>query len=231
MSRDSADTANSLDDIVVGAGLLAAGANVIMQLGRPGVGHGVLESTVDTGKLFRHPWKRTRTTLTYLAVTTLGTDDDRREYRRAVNQVHASVHSDESSPVRYDAFDADLQLWVAACLYKGFEDSYTALSGRPPPHAQREAIYRAAAPLGTTLQVPHARWPTDVQDFDRYWHEALGHVWIDQPVRRHLLAIVDLRFLPSALRRPLSRSHRFVTTGFLPQRFRDQMGQIGRAHV
>lgn len=217
-------TANSLDDIVVGAGLLAAGANVIMQLGRPGVGHGVLESTVDSGSLFRHPWKRTRTTLTYLAVAALGTDDDRREYRRAVDRVHASVHSDESSPVRYDAFDANLQLWVAACLYKGFEDSYTALCGRRLPHVQREAIYGSAAPLGTTLQVPPARWPTDVRDFDRYWHEALGHVSLDQPVRRHLLAIVDLRFLPGALRLPLSRFHRFVTTGFLPQRFRDQMG-------
>lgn len=224
MSRDGADTANALADIVVGAGLLAAGANVIMQLGRPGVGHGVLDSTVDSGNLFRHPWKRTRTTLTYLAVATLGTDDDRREYGRAVDHVHAAVHSDESSPVRYDAFDTYLQLWVAACLYKGFEDSYTALCGRELPHAQREAIYASAAPLGTTLQIPRSLWPTDVDAFDRYWHEALGRVALDPPVRRHLLAIVDLRFLPGALERLLARFHRFVTIGFLPQRFRDQMG-------
>ena len=47
-----------------GLGLLAAGANVIMQLARPAVGYGVYESKVETGRLDRHPVKRTRTTLT-----------------------------------------------------------------------------------------------------------------------------------------------------------------------
>lgn len=66
------------------------------------------------GRLFSHPVKRTRTTVTYLAVAVLGTDDERKAYRRAVNKQRAQVRSTESSPVRYNAFDPGLQLWVAA---------------------------------------------------------------------------------------------------------------------
>src|SRR4051794_41006642 len=40
--------------------------------------------------------------------------------RRAVNKSHAQVYSLPESQVSYNAFDKDLQLWVAACLYKGF---------------------------------------------------------------------------------------------------------------
>ena len=60
-----------------GAAILGAAANVIMQLAVPGVGYGVLESPVDCGKLTLHPVKRTRTTLTYLAVALLGSPDER----------------------------------------------------------------------------------------------------------------------------------------------------------
>ena|SRR5699024_9516887 len=122
MGASVRSSARRFDDLITGAGLLAGAANVIMQLGRPGVGHGVLESTVDSGNLFRRPWKRARTTFTYLAVATMGSDAEKRAYRAAVNRQHAQVRSDGSSAVRYNAFDPELQLWVAACLYKGFED-------------------------------------------------------------------------------------------------------------
>ena len=55
----------------------AGAANVIMQLSWPEVGHGVIESPVEAGNLFKHPWKRLRTTTQYLAVAVLGNDDDR----------------------------------------------------------------------------------------------------------------------------------------------------------
>ncbi|NBH07274.1 oxygenase MpaB family protein [Amycolatopsis sp. SID8362] len=211
-------TETALRDAVVGAGLLAGSANVIMQLARAPVGYGVLESRVDSGNLFRHPAKRTRTTLTYLAVATLGTDAERAAYRRAVNQAHAQVHSTGESPVAYNAFDTDLQLWVAACLYKGFEDVYLAFVGGEP-----ERFYREAASLGTTLQVRAEMWPADREAFEEYWTAGLEKIGIDDTVRRYLTAIVDLRFLHPVLAAPGRRFHRFVTTGFLPQRFRDEM--------
>ena len=54
---------------MLGVGLLAGGANVVMQLSRPGVGYGVVESRVESGRIDRHPIKRARTTFTYLAVS------------------------------------------------------------------------------------------------------------------------------------------------------------------
>lgn len=47
----------------MGVALLAGPANVIMELAMPGVGYGVLESRVESGRLDRHPIKRARTTL------------------------------------------------------------------------------------------------------------------------------------------------------------------------
>ncbi len=74
-------------------------ANVVMQLSWPEVGHGVAESKVESGSLAKHPWKRARTTFTYLSVAILGSDDERRAYREAVNGAHRYVRSDENSPV------------------------------------------------------------------------------------------------------------------------------------
>src|ERR1700712_5555867 len=118
-----------LDDGMMGVALLAGAANVIMQLGRPGVGYGVMESRVESGRVDRHPIKRARTTFTYLAVASMGTDAQKAAFRRAVNGAHAQVYSTDESPVSYNAFDKDLQLWVAACLYKGGADAYRTFVG------------------------------------------------------------------------------------------------------
>lgn len=205
----------------VGA-VLAGGANVIMQLSWPPVGYGVLESKVDRGKVTEHPLKRARTTFTYLAVATMGTDAERAHYHRAVNGVHAQVHSGPDSPVGYDAFDPELQLWVAACLYMGAVDVIERFRG-PLDGATADAVYAAAAPLGTTLQVRPEMWPADRQAFAEYWSRGLARVSVDPPVRRYLYDLAVLGFLPRPLRRLLGRPHLFVTTGFLPPLFREQL--------
>jgi uncharacterized protein (DUF2236 family) len=209
---------SDLSDTVVGAGLLAGSANVVMQLARRPVGYGVVESRVESGSLFRHPVKRTRTTLTYLAVALLGTDAEREAYRRAVNKAHAQVYSTGSSPVAYNAFDPDLQLWVAACLYKGIEDTNAAFFG-----TDASCFYREAAVLGTTLQVRPEMWPEDRDAFEKYWTAGVAEVHIDETVRRYLRSVVDLEFLPKPVSAVLGPVNRFVTTGFLPPRFRDEM--------
>ncbi len=58
----------SVDDALMGVGLMAGPANVIMELGRPGVGYGVSESRVESGRIDKHPINRARATFTYLAV-------------------------------------------------------------------------------------------------------------------------------------------------------------------
>lgn len=202
-----------------GAALLGATANVIMQLGLPGVGYGVVESRVESGRVFDHPIKRTRTTLAYLAVAMQGTAEEKRRYRQAVNGAHRHVHHTDDSPVEYNAFDPNLQLWVAACLYKGVEDTYEAFIG-PLDDQLRAAFYAESSALATTLQVPHEMWPADHHAFQRYWDEGLRRIAIDDTVRDYLHDLTELRFIHPALGRPFAPFNRFVTTGFLPPEFR-----------
>ena len=202
--------------------IMAAGANIIMQLALPAVGYGVMESRVPSGSVLHNPLKRTRTTFTYLAVAMVGTTEEKLAYRRAVNGVHAQVHSTDESPVKYNAFDPELQLWVAACLYWGFADTHQKLHG-PLSRADQEALYQLSHPLGTTLQVNQDMWPKDLEAFETYWHNGLTKLQIDEPVREFLMVIADLKFLSPVSQFLFGRFNRFITTGFLPQELREQM--------
>jgi uncharacterized protein (DUF2236 family) len=215
-----------LDDTLMGMALLLGPANVIMQLARPGVGYGVMESRVESGRIDLHPIKRARTTFTYLAVAMAGTDVQKEAFRRAVNHAHAQVYSLPDSPVEYNAFDPDLQLWVAACLYKGGVDFYRMFIGELDEQ-DADRHYREAEVLGTTLQVPAEMWPPDRAAFDRYWQQQLDKVHIDDSVREYLYPIAAGRIqgvpLPAVVRRQPEKLGLLITTGFLPQRFREEM--------
>ena len=178
-SRATSRGRAGIDDGLMGVALLAGPANVIMQLARPGVGYGVLESRVESGRVDLHPIKRARTTFTYLAVATKGSDAQKAAFRRAVNGAHAQVYSTDESPVKYNAFDKDLQMWVAACLYKGAVDVYRIFIGEMDDETA-DRHYAEGMPLGTTLQVPAEMWPADRAAFD-----ATGSSRWTGPHRRH----------------------------------------------
>ena len=201
----------------------AGAANVVMQLSRPEVGYGVVESKVDSGNLLKHPWKRARTTFQYLAVAILGRPDDRAAFREAVNGSHRHVKSSPDSPVRYNAFDHELQMWVAACLFVGLEDTYRLLRGEMTAE-QAEQFYRSAWPLGTTLQVTEDQWPPTRADFDAYWLEACQRITIDDRVRGDLQDLLNLRMINPVLALPFRPLLKFLTVGFLAPVFRDAMG-------
>ena len=213
-------------DGLMGVALLAGPANVIMQLARPGVGYGVVESRVESGRVDLHPIKRARTTFTYLAVATKGSDAQKAAYRRAVNKAHAQVYSTDESPVKYHAFDKDLQLWVAACLYKGGVDVYRLFVGELDDESA-DQHYVDGMNLGTTLQVSPDMWPANRAAFDEYWQRSLDQVHIDDTVRNYLYPIAAGRIrgvkLPARLQRRMDGFSLLITTGFLPQRFRDEM--------
>lgn len=209
-------------DLLNPAAALLPAANVIMQLARLGVGYGVVESPVDSGNVYSHPIKRARTTGTYLAAATVGTDTDRALIRAAVGRVHAQVRSGPDSPVPYNAFDPQLQLWVAACLYRYYIDQREFLYG-PLDDAAADAVYADAKRLGTTLQVADDMWPADRAAFDAYWKRSLDDLSIDEPVRRHLKGVAALEFLPWPLRAVAGGFNLFATTGFLPAEFRAMM--------
>ncbi|MEU8898569.1 oxygenase MpaB family protein [Nocardia sp. NPDC048505] len=205
------------------AAFLGGTANVIMQLSLRPVGRGVLESTVDSGKVTLHPLKRLRTTLTYLAVALMGTDEERAIYREAVNGSHRPVRSTADSPVKYNAFDPQLQLWVAACLYWGIDDLQTRMHGPMAP-AKAEAFYQYCARLGTTLQMREEQWPPNRAAFQQYWEANLATKSIEPALREYFDNLIDLKMLSRPTQLLFARLQRFIVTGLLPQHLRTEMG-------
>jgi uncharacterized protein (DUF2236 family) len=212
-------------------GLSAGNANVVMQLARLPVGHGLALSRVDSGRVDKHPIKRLRTTASYLAISLLGTDEERRAMRQEVNRAHAAVRSGPGDPVPCSAFDPELQLWVAACLYWGTVDIYRRLHGRDLAPDRAEVLLRYARRLGTTLQVPEEMWPASTAAFEAYWQDGLSRIEMDDLTRRYLQGLAQLEFLVAPLGRlgaplrPLLRPlDRFLTLGYLPEVFRGELG-------
>jgi len=202
---------------------LAGAANVIMQLSWPEVGYGVAESRVHSGSVMKRPFKRFRTTIGYLSVALLGSDELRAAFREAINSQHRQVRSGPDSPVRYNAFNRELQLWVASCLFYGARDLVTRMHGPLTPHEEL-VLLRAGARLGTTLQVPEDMWHKDFAAFEAYWAEGLARVRIDPPVRDYLMTILDHDILPFPLNKVVGPPGRWVNVGFLPAEIRDAMG-------
>jgi len=206
-----------------GIGMAAAGANVIMQLSMLPVGHGVAKSRVDSGRVDKRPIKRTRTTLSYLAVALLGTDEERAALRREVDRQHHQVRSLPGEPVPYNAFDTELQLWVAACLYKGTED-IARVVGIERSDEDLERVYRYCARLGTTLQVRPEQWPADRQAFQAYWDGKVTEIEMDDLTRGYLQGIARAEFLGRPWSSLLGPLVQLQSVGFLPQAFRDELG-------
>ena len=98
------------------------------------------------------------------------------------------MYSTDESPVKYNAFDKDLQMWVAACLYKGTVDVYRIFVGEMDDETA-DRHYAEGMNLCTTLQVPPEMWPADRAAFDEYWQESLDKVHIDDTMREYLYPI------------------------------------------
>ncbi|HVW80599.1 MAG TPA: oxygenase MpaB family protein [Mycobacteriales bacterium] len=205
-------------------GDLPGPANVIMQLSWPEIGYGVMESRVESGSAMKHPYKRARTTFTYLSVAMLGNDEDRRNFAKAVNGQHAQVRSTDESPVTYNALNPELQLWVAACLYYGTLDLYERMHGPIGDEVEADRFYAYCARFGTTLQVRESMWPKDRAAFAEYWEAGVKRANIDDAMRRYLNSLTLMENLPEAVQRVAAQRSLFYTKGFLPPLFREQMG-------
>jgi uncharacterized protein (DUF2236 family) len=202
---------------------MAGPANVAMQLGWPEVGYGVVESKVTTGRANLHPFKRFRTTIGYLGIVLLGSHEQRVAYREAINGQHRQVRSTADSPVKYNAFDRELQLWVASCLYYGSIDAITRMHG-PLTREEELVLLRAGARFGTTLQVPPEMWHQSPEGFWAYWEAGLARVSIDRRVGDYLRGLLRVDLLPAPLARVLGPLNAWLNTGFIPTPIRDQLG-------
>jgi uncharacterized protein (DUF2236 family) len=202
---------------------LSGTANVVMQLSRPEIGYGVKDSVVTEGSLFGNPRRRQRTTVGLLAVAVLGTSSERAAYRAAVNASHARVQSAPGASPAYSAFDPELQRWVGACIYKGFEEAREYTFG-PLRGAEREEFYRQGVIFGGMLQMPADLWPPDRDTFETYWRIGLGSARIDDSVRAYLERVIRLEYLGRRIPEPLLRLRVWLVSGYLPAELRAQMG-------
>jgi len=203
--------------------LIGDTANVFLQLAWPEIGYGVVESSVSGGQVMRHPFKRARTTLAYLGIALEGTQEQIDLYRQAVGTSHRQVRSGPDSPVKYNAFDRELQLWVASCLFYGFWDISVRMHGPMSPHDE-EVLLRACARFGTSLQVPQDMWHQSMADFWRYWEQSLQRASIDDTVGAYFHDLLNLRMLPFPLDRLFGPVHAWFNTGLTPPEIRRQLG-------
>ncbi len=231
LSVESDEIPDEIYDHIHGYALFAGAANVIMQLSRLPVGRGVAESRVESGRVDLHPVKRLRTTTAFLVIASLGTREERLALRKQINRAHAQVRSRPGDDVEYNAFDPELQLWVAACLYKGVEDLVRVGTGGEIDAETMDVLYHHGRRFGTTLQVDPAMWPADREAFEEYWQSGLAQIEMDEVTRPYLQGIAEVSFSPFGpgwLRRLNARLMRgpasFMTLGFLDPAFIKELG-------
>ncbi|PPJ22054.1 hypothetical protein C5E45_12890 [Nocardia nova] len=78
--------------------------------------------------------------------------------RPSASNVDVAAAQQPGGPVRYNAVEPQLQLRVAACIYRGVDDSTRFFYGRIDDNLA-EKFYREPARFGTTLQMPERPWP------------------------------------------------------------------------
>lgn len=161
--------------------LLGAGSAVANQLALVGVGRGVAEHSTT----LERPQDRLRTTLTYVYVMTMGTEEERTAVARMVNRAHGPVKGEG-----YTAFDPYLQLWVAATLSYGGEQMYEKTFG-PMDEATRERAYRESWVLGTALQVKEESWPATRAEFEAYWTRMQSELTPDPAVQLYMKRLLS----------------------------------------
>lgn len=204
----------TLQDLLREFGLmLGSGSAVMYQLAVWGVGKGVAEHSTT----MRRPVDRLRTTLTYVYVMGLGTDEERAKVAQMVNRSHAPVRGDG-----YSAFDPQLQLWVAATLAEVAREMYERIFG-PLDRPTLEHLYREGWIYGTALQVKPEMWPRTRAEFDRYWDRMQGEFRSDPQVQRYARALLSARDAKWFLK-PLTPLISLVTRGNLSPAAREALG-------
>lgn len=174
----------TLPDLLGEFGLmLGSGSAVMYQLAVWGVGKGVAEHSTT----MQRPVDRLRTTLTYVYVMGLGTDEERDKVARMVNRAHVPVRGEG-----YSAFDPELQLWVAATLAEVAREMYERIFGPLDP-ATLEHLYREGWVYGTALQVKPEMWPPTRAEFDAYWERMQGEFRSDPQIQRYARALLSTK--------------------------------------
>ena len=200
-------------DVAAEAVVVAGGGRaILLQIAYPAVGRGV----VDHSDFAADPLGRLRATLTFAYTVVYGSSDEIAAVQRSVNRAHAPVRSATPSGdgPAYDAFDPQLQLWVAATLYDSAVTVYERIFGPLDPESA-DRVYKEYSVLGTALQVPAELWPIDRSDFAAYWAATLPTLTVTPATRAVAHQLLHAHNLPLWLRSVMPVA-RLVTAGLLP---------------
>lgn len=220
MRRNPRNRPVEVEDIVSEALTLAGGGRaLLLQIAHPSVGRGVVEHSDFAERLM----DRFDGTMLYLTATMFGSEAELAAMRRIVNRAHAPVRGENSADgSAYNAFDPELQLWVAATLYQTVMDLHRRVFGPLTP-AQADRAYDELSRALSNLQLTHDRWPARRTDFDAYWDGMVLALRVDDDVRAVSRQILYPRRVPWGLR-PALPLVRLVTAGLLPDAVRRQFG-------
>jgi len=199
--------------------LAGGGRALLLQIAHPAVGRGVAEHSDFAERLM----DRFDGTMLYLTATMFGTPEELATVRRIVNRAHAPVRGDGApSGPAYNAYDPDLQLWVAATLYQTMMELHGRVFGELTPK-QADDVYRELSRALSNLQLSHDRWPASRAAFDDYWEGMIASLRVDEQVLAVSRQILHPARVPWSVR-PTLPLVRLVTGGLLPlevrQRFR-----------
>jgi uncharacterized protein (DUF2236 family) len=195
--------------------LAGGGRALLLQIAHPAVGRGVVEHSDFASRLM----DRFDGTMLYLTASMFGTPEELRAMRRIVNRAHAPVRggaAGASTPrPAYNAYDPELQLWVAATLYQTMMELHRRVFGELT-EAQADAAYRELAQALSNLQLSPDEWPASRAAFDDYWMRMVNALRVDDQVLAVSRQILYPRGVPWWLR-PTLPVVRLLTAGLLPE--------------
>ncbi|WP_285115804.1 oxygenase MpaB family protein [Leifsonia sp. fls2-241-R2A-40a] len=208
----------AVSDIAAEALTLAGGGcALLLQIAHPAVGRGVVEHSDFAQRLM----DRLDGTMLYLTATMFGSAEQQTALRRIVNRAHAPVRSRGTSTApAYNAYDPDLQLWVAGTLYWTMMDLHRRVFGALTP-SQAEDAYGQLSRALSNLQLTHDRWPATVAAFGEYWERTVATLAVDAEVLALSRQILYPRRAAWWLR-PWLPLVRLITAGLLPDAVRQQ---------
>lgn len=199
--------------------LAGGGRALLLQIAHPAVGRGVVEHSDFANRMM----DRLHATMTFVYASVYATPEEFAAVRRSVNRAHAPVRAAAAGDApSYNAFDPQLQLWVAATLYATMIDLYERFFGQLP-RADAERIYREFTVLGSALQVPPDAWPRTRAEFDVYWRDTVAGLRPTKDTKRVARQILYPSAIPWWMRAIFPQA-RLVTVGLLSPDLRRAFG-------
>jgi uncharacterized protein (DUF2236 family) len=184
----------------------------------------VIAGANQTGMYERNPWKRLQRTLVLQYALTFGTKREAHAAADRINEVHERVHGvDRVTGRPYDALDADLLLWVHACLVQSALKFERITVGRLDD-AGRQRFHEEQLLAAELVRLPRERVPPTVPALEAYVAEtvASGDLVVTDAARR--VAGLFLDPPRDAEWRPVLKAVALLAFGTLPPEVREGYG-------